>query len=142
AIGEGWMSASPLQMAAAYAALANDGVYMAPTMARHGSTAGVRLIKPNTARAVVAMLEEAVSGELATGKLARIAGVRGAGKTGTSAWLPDGSQGVYASFVGIVPADHPRFVVLVGAESPRGGESGGKVAAPVFARVAARALGR
>ena len=102
---------------------------------------GEPLIRPGTARAVVAMLEEVVSSERATGKLARIAGVRVAGKTGSSEWLADGSEGVYASFVGIVPADHPRFVILVGVESPRGVESGGKVAAPVFARVASRALG-
>jgi cell division protein FtsI/penicillin-binding protein 2 len=42
--------------------------------------------------------------------------------------------------VGIVPADRPRFVILVGALDPRGSEPGGKVAAPVFARVATRAL--
>jgi cell division protein FtsI (penicillin-binding protein 3) len=141
AIGAGRMTATPLQLAAAYAALANDGIYQAPTLTRRSPAPGEPLMKPSTARAVVAMLEEAVNGERATGKLARIAGVRVAGKTGTSEFLPDGSEGVYASFVGIVPADHPRFVILVGVESPRGGQSGGKVAAPAFARVASRALG-
>ncbi len=52
-----------------------------------------------------------------------------------------GIEGIYAGFVGLVPAAHPRFVILVGIEEPRDGESGGKVAAPVFARVATRALG-
>lgn len=141
AIGEGMMTATPLQLAAAYSTLANDGVYHAPTLVRRERTPGEFLIKPSTARAVVAMLEQAVSGERGHSKPARVAGVRVAGKTGTSAWLPDGSPGVYASFVGIVPADHPRFVILVGVESPRSGGSGGKAAAPVFARVAARALG-
>jgi beta-lactamase regulating signal transducer with metallopeptidase domain len=142
AIGEA-MTASPLQLAAAYAALANDGVYVAPTLSRGAARApGEPLLRPETARAVVAMLGEAVNGERATGKLARIAGARVAGKTGTAEWpLPGGEQGAYASFVGIVPADRPRFVILVGVESPRGGKSGGEVAAPVFARVAARALG-
>ena len=143
AIGEGRMTASPLQLAAAYGALANGGVYLAPTSTRRDGARGEPLMKPDTARAVVAMLEQAVSGDEATGKAARIAGVRVAGKTGTADFLPDGSQGVYASFVGIVPADHPRFVILVGVESPRGGTDapGGKVAAPAFARVAAKALG-
>ncbi len=141
AIGEGGMTATPLQLAAVYAALANDGVYHAPTLMRRERAPGEVLLKPSTARAVVAMLEQAVSGERGHGALARIAGVRVAGKTGKAAWLPDGSPGAYASFVGIVPADHPRFVILVGVESPRGGEGGGKVAAPVFARVASRALG-
>lgn len=141
AIGEGGMTATPLQLAAVYAALANDGVYHAPTLTRRERTPGELLLRPSTARAVVAMLEQAVSGERGNSKLGRVAGVRVAGKTGTADWLPDGGQGVYASFVGIVPADHPRFVILVGAESPRSGGSGGKVAAPAFARVAARSLG-
>ena len=46
----------------------------------------------------------------------------------------------YASFVGIVPADAPRFVVLVGVDGVTG--AGGKVAAPVFAKIAARAVHR
>ena len=44
------------------------------------------------------------------------------------------------SFVGIVPADHPRFVIVVGVEAPREGGYGGNVAAPAFAKVASRAL--
>jgi beta-lactamase regulating signal transducer with metallopeptidase domain len=140
AIGGG-MTASPLQMAAAYAALANDGVYVAPTLSSGGSAPREAIVRPDTARAVVAMLEEAVAGERATGKLARVAGVRVAGKTGTAELPWPGGEVVYASFVGIVPADHPRFVILVGVEAPRGGESGGTVAAPVFAQVASRALG-
>jgi beta-lactamase regulating signal transducer with metallopeptidase domain len=141
AIGEA-MTASPLQMAAAYASLANDGVYVAPTLSARGSAPREAILRPETARAVIAMLEEAVAGERATGKLARIAGVRVAGKTGTAEFpAPGGGKVIYASFVGVVPADHPRFVVLVGVESPRGGESGGKVAAPVFAQIASRALG-
>jgi beta-lactamase regulating signal transducer with metallopeptidase domain len=141
AIGEGRMTATPLQLVAAYAVLANDGIYLAPTLTRRSPAPGEPLLKPSTAGAVVAMLEEAVNSEHATGKAARIAGVRVAGKTGTAAWLPDGSEGTYSSFVGIVPAEHPRFVILVGVESPRGNESGGKVAAPAFARLASRALG-
>jgi beta-lactamase regulating signal transducer with metallopeptidase domain len=142
AIGEGQMTASPLQMAAAYAALANGGVYMAPTMSSRERARGEAIVRPETAQTVMGMLEGVVSGERATtGKLARIAGVRVAGKTGTADYSADGSSIIYASFVGIVPADHPRFVVLVGVQAPRGRESGGKVAAPVFARIASRALG-
>ena len=142
AIGEGSMTATQLQLAAAYAALANDGVYIAPTLVRRaGHAPGEPLLEPETARTVVGMMEGVVTGERATGKLARIPGVRVAGKTGTADYLPDGKEGVYASFVGIVPADHPRFVILVGVESPRSGGYGGNVAAPAFARVASRALG-
>jgi beta-lactamase regulating signal transducer with metallopeptidase domain len=140
AIGQA-MTASPLQLAAAYATLANDGAYVAPTMThRAGPPTREQLVRPETARAVVSMLEGVVTGERATGKEARIAGVRVAGKTGTAEWRAPGSEGVYVSFVGIVPADHPRFVVLVGVEGPREGGYGGNVAAPTFARVASRAL--
>jgi cell division protein FtsI (penicillin-binding protein 3) len=138
------MTASPLQVAAAYAALANDGVYVAPTLTRRAASApGEPLVKPDTARAVVAMLEGAVNSERATGKRARVAGARVAGKTGTAEFTqPSGGEGVYVSFVGIVPADRPRFVILVGVEAPSGGGAvGGTVAAPAFARVASRALG-
>ena len=142
AIGEGDMTATQLQLAAAYAALANDGAYIEPTLVRRaGRAPGEPLIKRETARTVVGMMEGVVTGERATGKLARIPGVRVAGKTGTADYLPEGTEGVYASFVGIVPADHPRFVILVGVESPRSGGYGGNVAAPAFARVASRALG-
>ena len=139
----GTMTASPLQVAAAYAALANDGVYLAPTLVRRtGDVPREQIVKPDTARTVVAMLEGAVNGERATGKAARVTGVRVAGKTGTAGWaIAGGGEGVYASFVGLVPIERPRFVILVGLEGPRRGASGGTVAAPAFARVAARALG-
>lgn len=141
AIGEGQMTASPLQMAAAYAAIANGGVYVAPTMTPGARAPGETILRPETAQAVMSMLEGTIASERATGKLARIAGVRVAGKTGTADFSADGGSIIYASFVGIVPADHPRFVVLVGIEAPRGGASGGQVAAPVFARIGSRALG-
>ncbi len=153
AIGEG-LTASPLQVAAAYAALANDGVYNAPTLVRrvlgddrrptweHEPTRE-RIVKSSTARAVMAMLEQAVNGERATGRAARVEGFRVAGKTGTGE-LPEltpGEARSYATFVGAVPADHPRFVILVGVEAPKGASAwGGTVAAPAFARIASRAM--
>jgi cell division protein FtsI (penicillin-binding protein 3) len=141
AIGEK-VVASPLQVAAAYGALANGGVYVAPTLSRRTSTSpSERIMKPETARTVMGMLEDAVNSERATGKLARIAGPRVAGKTGTAGWdLPNGEEGIYASFVGIVPSSSPRFVILVGVEQPQKHGGGGEIAAPVFARVASRAL--
>ena len=137
------MAASPLQLASAYAVFANDGAYVAPTLARRSTEAARRqLITKGTARAVVAVLDEAVNGARATGARARVTGARVAGKTGTAEGpLPSGIEGTYASFVGLVPESRPRFVILVGIEGPRDGASGGKVAAPVFAHVATRALG-
>ena len=142
AIGEEVM-ASPLQVAAGYAALANGGVYVAPTLTkRTGPAPRETLLTPETARTMLEMLDAAVNDAKATGKAARVAGVRVAGKTGTAGWtLPGGGEGRYASFVGFLPANAPRFVILVGLEQPHDDGAGGTAAAPVFSRVAARALG-
>ena len=143
AIGES-LTASPLQLAAAYAAIANGGAYVAPTLERRRGDAPREVImKPETARVMVSMLEDAVDGEHATGRPARIAGVRVAGKTGTAGWdNPDGSEGSYASFVGFVPSRAPRFVIVVGVEQPGEGYTGASIAAPAFARVGSRILAR
>jgi beta-lactamase regulating signal transducer with metallopeptidase domain len=140
AIGES-IAASPLQVAAAYAAIANGGAYIAPTLTRRAESAPrEQIMKPETARLVVEMLEGAVNSEKATGKRARVDGVRVAGKTGTAGYTkPNGDDGVYVSFVGFFPAAAPRFVVLVGLEQPKDEATGASAAAPVFARVAARA---
>lgn len=142
AIG-GLMTATPLQVAAAYAAIANEGAYVAPTLGkRTGAPPREQLVRPETARAVKAMLDAVVNGPLGTGAAARVAGARVIGKTGTAIWKESGGgEGRYASFVGIVPADAPRFVILVGVEGPRDDGGGHTVAAPAFARVASRALG-
>jgi beta-lactamase regulating signal transducer with metallopeptidase domain len=138
AIGEG-MTATPLQMAAAYGVFASNGVYHAPTTVR-SATSGEQLLSPTTASEVMAMLETAVTDPSATGTLARVDGVHVAGKTGT-ALVPDGNGGgehTYASFIGIADLPAHRIVALVGVETRRDGASGGKVAAPAFARLVAR----
>ncbi len=132
AFGEG-VAVSPLDLASAYTALADGGIHHAP----NGD--GFRVMKEDTAHAVLGMLERVVVDPRGTGHAARVEGIRVAGKTGTTRSRP-GSESHYASFVGIVPADAPRFVILVGTDGVTG--SGGKVAAPVFATIAARALGR
>ncbi|MBI5534150.1 MAG: hypothetical protein HY898_15615 [Deltaproteobacteria bacterium] len=123
------MTATPRQVALAYSVLADGG---------HG------IVKPGTASRVTALLEGVVASEQGTGRKAAVAGVRVAGKTGSSEWTsPEGKKSTYASFVGYAPADHPRYVIFVGVESPTGKEPwGGSVAGPVFARIAAHALRR
>lgn len=132
-------SSNPLEIAGAFAALANGGIYHTPTFVPHRDD-GERVVRADTATTVLGLLE-GVTSEHGTGKAAHIDGVRVAGKTGTS-HLGTGSADYYASFVGTAPADHPRYVIFVGAETPRDGGSGGKVAAPVFARVMNRLLTR
>lgn len=123
------MTATPLEVASAYAALA-DG--------------GDGIVKASTAARVGALLEGVVASEKGTGKKARVDGVRIAGKTGTSSWTAkNGGETTYASFVGFAPADRPRYVIFVGVEGAAGKQAwGGEVAAPVFSRIAAHVLAR
>jgi beta-lactamase regulating signal transducer with metallopeptidase domain len=140
AIGTG-MTATPLQMIAAYGAIAGDGVYHAPTHDRGGSRPE-RLFSSGTASSVMALLETAVVDAAATGKAARAAGVHVAGKTGTSEWTgPDGHERTYASFIGVADLPSHRVVALVGIQGARNDLWGGKAAAPVFARLVERIRG-
>jgi beta-lactamase regulating signal transducer with metallopeptidase domain len=151
------VATSPLHMAALYAAVANDGVYVTPTLVRQTRDSGgnvawqhepkpERLLRSETARAVLRMLVDVVEDESGTGRAARLEGVTVAGKTGSAQVKPigpgvgEGDSPSYVSFIGIVPASAPRYVVLVGVESAMPEASGGKIAAPAFARIAQRIL--
>jgi len=129
AYGEG-VAVSPLELASAYTALAGGGVHHAP------DGDGFRVMREDTARTVLGLLERVVTDPRGTGHAARVDGIRVAGKTGTTRSRP-GSDRYYASFVGVAPIEAPRVVILVGIDGVTG--SGGKVAAPVFAAIAARA---
>ena len=132
------MTATPLQIAAAYAALANDGVYHASTVGGPAAPAE-RLVSSSTAQLIMMMLQTVVDDEAGTGKLARIEGAHVAGKTGTAGWTaPDGSAHLYASFVGVADVRGRRIVALVGVETLRDDVYGGGTAAPAFARLVAR----
>jgi cell division protein FtsI (penicillin-binding protein 3) len=131
--------ATPMQVAAGYAAILNGGVYLVPTLDRARAKAPERVLRQETARTMIAMLERTITSDLGTGKLARIEGARIAGKTGTGDLGRDRS---YASFVGTVLDREPRFVALVGLEDPREGGTGPTAAAPAFARIARRLLDR
>ncbi len=148
-IGQG-IAVTPVQMAAAYAAVANRGVMREPYLVERVGTAGRapkhgrRVVSTAVAAQLMAMLRDVVSAEGGTGAAAAVRGYTVAGKTGTAA-KPD-SRGGYsdsryvASFVGIVPASSPRLVVLVAVDEPRGTIWGGVVAAPAFAEIARLAL--
>ena len=142
-----------LQIARAYAALANDGLLPAPYLVseiRHGEQnvrripprPSVRVVSPATARTLRRLMSLVV--EEGTGKKAAIPGYTAAGKTGTAQKAAPG--GGYArdrhvaSFVGFAPAEEPRLVVAVVVDEPKGIYYGGDVAAPVFASVMAESL--
>jgi cell division protein FtsI (penicillin-binding protein 3) len=106
-----------------------------------------RVVSPQTAQTLLAMLE-AVAGPGGTGARAALQGVRVAGKTGTAQKF-DAQSMRYSDdrfrawFVGIVPADDPRLVIVTGLDEPRRPlHTGGSAAAPLFAQVAARQLAR
>ncbi|MDH3513249.1 MAG: penicillin-binding protein 2 [Gammaproteobacteria bacterium] len=138
------ISVTPLQLARAYLALANDGVAL-PLTLQHSETVpeGERIMSANTARRVQSMLELAV-GNVGTGRAAQVADYRVAGKTGTVRKLtPEGySEDKYVAwFAGVAPATSPRLVMVVTVDEPaRGGYYGGEVAAPVFGHVMTGAL--
>ncbi len=127
-------SVSPLRVVGAFGALANGGELVSPRLRASTPRTTSHFVSPEAARAVTVMLESVVS-DAGTGNRARVANLRVAGKTGTA----DVEEGVmYASFVGMFPAEAPRYVVLVGAETRTG--TGGQTAAPRFASLVTRAF--
>jgi cell division protein FtsI (penicillin-binding protein 3) len=155
--GQG-VSVTPVQLAAAFAALANGGVWHAPRLvaARRPPGGGAfeavpvrpgrSAVRPDVARTLLRMMESVVS-EKGTGRRAALRGVRVAGKTGTAQKI-DPRTGLYSQrsylgwFVGVAPVENPKLVIAVMIDEPQGVRVGGVVAAPVFARVAAAQLAR
>ena len=155
AFGQG-MAATSLQMAMAFAAIANGGRLMKPyivdaVMAEDGSV--ISETKPevvatpigsDVAGVVRDILEMVVEVD-GTGMLAASVDYRMAGKTGTAQKV-DPRTGTYAknryfaSFVGFAPAENPRIAVFVGLNEPKGAYYGGQVAAPVFRRIVEKTL--
>ena len=146
-IGQG-IAVTPMQMASAYAAIANGGVWTRPhVVERLGDGLARplfhrRVVTRWIARELTSMLQNVVLD--GTGTLAQIPGYHVAGKTGTAA-KPDPRGGYstsryVASFVGFAPATRPRVVVLVTVDEPRGAIWGGVVAAPAFKSIMQQTL--
>ena len=138
------LSVTALQLAQAYGVLAADGVERPVSLLeRHEHPAEKRIFSTATARQVRAMMETVVSPR-GTARLAAIKGYRVAGKTGTAKKIGKkgySSRHYQAVFAGMVPASRPRFVMVVMVDDPQGEHYyGGRVAAPVFAKVMEGAL--
>ncbi len=136
-------SVTPIQIATAYAAIANGGVLRAPhVVAAVGGKAtkeprGRRIISSATAGSLRDMLR-GVFADGGTASGAAIPGYDLAGKTGTANVVVNGqySSSTYiASFIGFVPASHPRLLVAVMVDEPQGSIYGGSVAAPAFQKI-------
>ena len=142
-IGHG-IAVTPIQMASAYAAVANGGVMVQPHLVDRVGHSGRpswkrrRIVSRNVAAQLTDMLRDVVIE--GTGQKAGIPGYEVAGKTGTAAIpLPTGgysSEKYVASFVGYVPASNPQLLVMVTVDEPQGAIFGGMVAAPVFQNIA------
>jgi cell division protein FtsI/penicillin-binding protein 2 len=148
-IGQG-LAVTPLQMAQAYAAIANGGILRSPRVVRRvdgklvPEPKGRRVISGRTA----ARLREMLEGVFAPGGTASevsIPGYKLAGKTGTANKIDpvthEYSKSAYvASFIGFAPALHPRLLIAVMVDEPQTDIYGGSVAAPAFGKIASFAL--
>ena len=138
------LSGTALQLARAYAVLANGGLLHRVSFVKQRETElATRVLPQQVAHVVLRMMEGAVA-DGGTGQRAAVAGYRVAGKTGT---VRKAAAGGYAKdrylalFAGIAPASSPRLVVVAVIDEPRGDAYyGGDVAAPLFAEVTAGAL--
>lgn len=155
--GQG-IAATPLQMANAYAAIANGGVLNSPYIVQsvHDTETGRtietapkairRVLTPEEASQMRLMLTS-VTSPGGTGGNAKVPGFIVGGKTGTAQKVnPKGRgylQGAYiSSFAGFIPAHDPRFVIFIAVDEPKKGYYGSQVAAPVFSKVASYAVRR
>ena len=151
-IGQG-VTATPLQMAMALSAIANDGVLMRPmivdslvdekgeTVVKYQPQTVRRVVSSSAAKDAVKAMKSVV--EVGTAANAKLEGYTVAGKTGTAEKPVGGrytKEKYYASFIGFFPADNPELLIAVSVDEPltKTGYYGGAVAAPVFKRIAER----
>ncbi|MGH7896345.1 MAG: penicillin-binding protein [Candidatus Binatia bacterium] len=148
---------TPMQLAVAYASLANGGILMRPYIVKqvvdvegevlleNQPTVVRRVVSEATAREVTTILEGVVAPK-GTAPAAAIPGIRIAGKTGTAQkvdFVRGGySRGRIASFVGYFPAEDPEVVMLVVVDEPHTTIWGGTAAAPLFRTIALAAIER
>jgi cell division protein FtsI (penicillin-binding protein 3) len=145
---------TPVQVAAAFATIANDGVRIAPHIIREVRDASGnvvardapeqrRVVSAETARTIRSMLEMVTLD--GTAKAARLDGYTAAGKTGTAQKIDPKTRAYsktkyVASFVGFAPVDNPAIVIIVVLDEPGTAIYGGTVAAPVFKEIAEQVL--
>ncbi len=147
------ISATPMQIVDAYAAIANDGVMMKPYIVKDLEDANGHVVKSfsphkirrvcsdKTAKRMTELLKWVVAH--GTGTMVALPSYDIAGKTGTAYKFINGrySTNEYlSSFVGFVPADKPKVVIYVSLDDPRGIYWGGYTAGPVFKEVAKRVM--
>jgi stage V sporulation protein D (sporulation-specific penicillin-binding protein) len=153
AFGQG-VSVTPIAMARYYCAIANGGLLLRPRIVhaiedQHGkliyqypTEVEHRVFSEKIASELRAFLRAVVTGGTGKGS-AEVKGYTTAGKTGTAQMVVNGvySPGDYAaSFIGMIPYEHPRYVIYVKVEDPQGMYYGSEIAAPVFTKIAREAM--
>ncbi len=139
------LSATPLQIAMAYAAMANGGRLIAPTFVKGQRNEARQVLEPQVAGEIMRMMQT-VTEPGGTAKQAAILGYHVAGKTGTTRkFSPTGgySRKYVSTFAGVVPVEKPRFSMVVVVSEPdptKKGYYGGSVSGPVFRNVMDGAL--
>ncbi len=145
---------TPVQMVAAFGALANNGVRIAPHLIREVRDAGGNVVyraQPEQRQVISAATAIALRGMLegvtlrGTAKQAQLDGYSAAGKTGTAQKIDPKTRSYSAtkfvgSFVGFAPVSNPQIVIIVVIDEPSGAYHGGDVAAPIFREVAEQVL--
>ena len=154
--GQG-LAVTPMQLAVAYSAIANGGLVIRPYVVKSASDAEGRVllthtpqvigraIPPEVAHQMNLILRKVVNDADGTAHEAQVDGFLVAGKTGTAQMVNPATRGYFrerlvSSFVGFLPADDPKLLILVVLYDVGHGHMGGLVAAPVFSEVASGAM--
>ncbi|KAK3582236.1 hypothetical protein CHS0354_023775 [Potamilus streckersoni] len=156
-ITKSWMSygyeiqVTPIQLLAAYAAIANDGILMKPYIVKkisgiEGDVIHVgkprevrRVVSKKVAKEIKAYLKAVV--DSGTAQTAKIEGISVAGKTGTAQQYVMGSYktgSYFSSFVGFFPVENPMYAIFIGIQNPTKGYYASYAAAPAFAEIGAK----
>jgi len=142
------ITATPLALASAFCMIGNGGVRIQPTLIRKiGDQVmpigeGKRILKEETAEEVTKCMEAVIESDIGTGKSLRISGYTMGGKTGTAEKVGAKIKGYVSNFIGFVPAEKPKAVILVMVNNPHVGHFGSDVAGPAFHDIAKSAIRR
>ena len=141
------LNGTALQLARAYAAIANGGKLVTPTLLRINDKSQIQssqIISQESSKKALDILTSVVEAPGGTGAKAKIGGFKLAGKTGTvrkpiaGGYATDQYMGLFA---GVLPAENPQYAMVVVIDDPKGENyGGGSAAAPVFAEIAEQVL--
>jgi len=137
------ITCTPVGLLGGFGMIGNDGIRVEPRILRrvgskiYKTEPGTQVVKPETAHTVMKCMEAVIQSDEGTGAKLRIPGYRLAGKTGTAERVGKGEHGYVSNFVGFVPAQNPKALILVMVSNPKGIKYyGADVAGPVFSQLA------